>query len=414
MNAEIIAVGTEILLGQIVNTNAAFVAKRLADFGIDVYNQSVVGDNSERLTQAIKLAVSRSDLIILLGGLGPTKDDLTKQTAAAFLHKKLVVQDQAMEKIQTYFAETKQIMTENNRLQALYIEGSLPLKNETGFAVGNFYQNPTGKDFLLLPGPPSELKPMFVHQAMPLLQKYYFKHHLLQSKVLRFYGIGESLLAAKLADLIEQQSNPTLATYVKQNEVTLRLTATGNSQQQITTLLDNFEEQIMARVGNYFYGYGDDNSLAQVVVAELKKQQLTVTAAESLTAGKFQATLADVPGVSEVFPGGFVTYWNQTKEKLLEIPAEVINNYGVVSSQAAIWMAKRAQKIMQTDLAISFTGVAGPDSLENQPAGTVWIGLCFKDQPAEAKLFHFSKTRANIREKSVLTGLDWIRRKLLK
>lgn len=414
MNAEIIAIGTEILLGQIVNTNAAFVAKRLADLGIDVYYQSVVGDNSERLTQAIKLAVSRSDLIILLGGLGPTKDDLTKQTAAAFLHKKLVVQDRAMKKIETYFAETKQIMTDNNRLQALYIENSLPLKNETGFAVGDFYQNPTGKDFLLLPGPPSELKPMFVHQAMPLLQKYYFKHHLLQSKVLRFYGIGESLLAAKLADLIEQQSNPTLATYVKQNEVTLRLTATGNSQQQILALLNNFEKQIMARVGDYFYGYGDDNSLAQVVVAELKRQQLTITAAESLTAGKFQAALADVPGVSEVFPGGFVTYWNQTKEKLLGIPAEVINKYGVVSSQTAIWMARRTQKIMQTDLAISFTGVAGPDSLENQPAGTVWIGLCFKDQPAEAKLFHFSKTRANIREKSVLTGLDWIRRKLLK
>jgi nicotinamide-nucleotide amidase len=414
VNAEIIAVGTEILLGQIVNTNAAFVAKRLANLGIDVYYQSVVGDNSQRLTQAIKLAVSRSDLIILLGGLGPTKDDLTKQTAAAFLHKRLVVEDQAMKKIQTYFAETKQIMTDNNRLQALYLEGSLPLKNETGFAVGDFYQNPAGKDFLLLPGPPSELKPMFIHQAMPLLQKHYFKHHLLQSKVLRFYGIGESLLAAKLADLIEQQLNPTLATYVKQNEVTLRLTATGNTQRQLTALLNNLEKQILERVGDYFYGYGDDNSLAQVVVAKLKKQQLTITAAESLTAGKFQAALADVPGVSQVFPGGFVTYWNQTKEELLKIPAGVIDKYGVVSLQTAIWMAKRAQKIMQTDIAISFTGVAGPDSLENQPAGTVWIGLCFKDRPAEAKLFHFSQTRANIREKSVLTGLDWIRRKLLK
>ncbi|KRM84245.1 competence/damage-inducible protein A [Liquorilactobacillus vini] len=414
MNAEIIAVGTEILLGQIVNTNAPFVAKRLAALGIDVYYQSVVGDNQQRLTAAIKLAATRSNLVILIGGLGPTKDDLTKQTVAAFLGKELHSEPAALKKIESYFAETHKTMTANNRLQALYIADSLPLKNETGFAVGDFYHDPAKTDFLLLPGPPSELRPMFIKQAVPQLQKTYLNHHVLTSRVMRFFGIGESMIAAKLSDLIDEQTNPTLATYAKENEVTLRLTATGSSDSVTIKLLDQLEKAVKNRIGDYFYGYGDDNSLARVVFNLLKQQGLSITAAESLTAGKFQSTLADVPGVSQVFPGGFVTYSKIAKKSLLGIPAEVIDRYGVVSSQTAEWMAKRAQALLQTDIGISFTGVAGPTELEGQPAGTVWIGLSFKDQPVESKVFHFSKTRPYIRERTVLTGLDWIRRKLVE
>ncbi|MFT8394062.1 MAG: competence/damage-inducible protein A [Liquorilactobacillus ghanensis] len=413
MNAEIIAVGSEILLGQIVNTNAQFVAKRLADLGINVFHQSVVGDNPKRLTDAIKLADGRSDLVILLGGLGPTVDDLTKQTTAKYLGRELVIEQAALAKIERSFAETQRKMTENNRLQALYIAGSIPLPNETGFAVGDFYQNSSGSDFLLLPGPPSELRPMFVHQAQPLLEKNYFSQQL-ASRVMRFFGIGESLLAAKLADLIDQQTNPTLATYAKENEVTLRLTASADSQIHAREKLDKLEKTIQQRVGEFCYGYGDDNSLPQVVVKLLRKRQLTITAAESLTAGKFQATLADVPGVSEVFPGGFVTYANQVKSQLLKIPAESIQKNGVVSLATAAAMAEQARKILHTNIGISFTGVAGPDELEGQPAGTVWIGLALKDQETQTKLFHFSKTRPYIRERTVLTGLDWIRRELLK
>lgn len=413
MNAEIIAVGSEILLGQIVNTNAQFVAKRLADLGINVFHQSVVGDNPKRLTDAIKLADGRSDLVILLGGLGPTVDDLTKQTTAKYLGRELVIEQAALAKIERSFAETQRKMTENNRLQALYIAGSIPLPNETGFAVGDFYQNSNGSDFLLLPGPPSELRPMFVHQAQPLLEKNYFSQQL-ASRVMRFFGIGESLLAAKLADLIDQQTNPTLATYAKENEVTLRLTASADSQIHAREQLDKLEKTIQQRVGEFCYGYGDDNSLPQVVVKLLRKRQLTITAAESLTAGKFQATLADVPGVSEVFPGGFVTYANQVKSQLLKIPAESIQKNGVVSSATAAAMAEQARKILHTNIGISFTGVAGPDELEGQPAGTVWIGLALKDYETQTKLFHFSKTRPYIRERTVLTGLDWIRRELLK
>lgn len=414
MNAEIIAVGSEILLGQIVNTNAQFVAKRLANMGINLYHQSVVGDNPQRLTIAIKEAAERSDLVILLGGLGPTVDDLTKQTAAKFLNEKLIIDQAALTKIEQSFAETQRKMTENNRLQALYIAGSVALPNETGFAVGDFYRNSNGSDFLLLPGPPSELKPMFVHQAQPLLEQTYFSQQKLASRVMRFFGIGESLLAAKLTDLIEQQTNPTLATYAKENEVTLRLTANAASESTAQAKLDQLEKIIQQRVGEFCYGYGDDNSLPQVVVNLLKEKNLTVTAAESLTAGKFQATLADVPGVSEVFPGGFVTYSNHAKSQLLKIPAEKIQKAGAVSSLTAAAMAKQAQQILNTDIGISFTGVAGPDELEGQPAGTVWIGLALKDRPTQTKLFHFSKTRPYIRERTVLSGLDWIRRELLK
>lgn len=414
MHTEIIAVGTEILLGQIINTNAAFVARRLAGMGIDVYHQTVVGDNAQRLTQAIKIAAKRNDLIILMGGLGPTKDDLTKQTVANFLKKKLIEDADAMKKIIHYYAASEKEMTANNRLQAQYIAGSVPLKNETGFAVGEYYQNDHGCDFLLLPGPPNELKPMFANFAQPLLYKKYHNNHLLFSRVLRFFGIGESLLATKIEDLIDKQSNPTIAPYAKTSEVTLRLTASAVDEYEAKQLLDETEEKICSRVGEYMYGYGDENSLVKVVVQKLLQAGLSITAAESLTSGAFQAALGDVPGVSSVFPGGFVTYANSAKSGLLDIPARIIQTNGVVSEETAKWMARKSKEKMETDIGISFTGVAGPDALEGKEAGTVWIGLAFKDRPVQAKLYHFARQRSLVRERSVLTGLDWIRRELIK
>ncbi|KRL99698.1 competence/damage-inducible protein A [Liquorilactobacillus satsumensis] len=414
MKAEIIAVGTEILLGQIVNTNGPFVSKRLADLGIDVYFEETVGDNEERLKQTISLAAKRSDLVVLLGGLGPTKDDLTKQTVARYLNKPLIEDAAAMQKITRFYKETRRPMTENNRLQALYIAGSHPLKNSTGFAVGIFYQNEEGPDFLLLPGPPGELKPMFTQVVQPLLQKAYFKDHHLYSRVLRFFGIGESLLVTKLADLIDHQSNPTIAPYAKTSEVTLRLTASSRNEHVAKKLLDEVEQKIQSRVGEYLYGYGDQNSLVNVVVNLLEQKKLTISAAESLTAGAFQAMLADVPGVSSVFAGGAVTYSNEAKMKLLKIPAEVLVTEGAVSAQTAKLMASAIKNQLGTQIGISFTGVAGPDELEGNAVGTVWIGLAFKDQPVEARLFHFSNARPYIRERSVLTGLDWLRHELIK
>ncbi|WP_125545887.1 competence/damage-inducible protein A [Levilactobacillus lindianensis] len=412
MQAEIIAVGTEILLGQVVDTNSAFIARGLASAGIEVYYHSLVGDNADRLTAVVTQARSRSDLVVISGGLGPTKDDLTKQTVAHLLGVKLVEDEAAMAKIHQHFLTTGQELTPNNRLQALYPDGSLPLKNRTGMAVGAFYQAPTGADVMLLPGPPSELEPMFREEALPVLKQVYRREEYLVSKVLRFFGIGESQLVTTLGDLIAKQTNPTIAPYAKVNEVTLRLTATASSEVAASERIDGLVTLIRQRVGDYLYGYGDDNSLANVVVHGLIDLQLTITAAESLTAGEFQSTLGDVAGVSAVFPGGFVTYANEAKHTLLDIPNTIIDAEGVVSAATAKRMAEGARQRLDTDLALSFTGVAGPDMLEGQPAGTVWLGLAQRGQDPQAKLVHLTGDRAKIRARTVLLGLDWIRRTL--
>ncbi|MFC6290265.1 competence/damage-inducible protein A [Levilactobacillus angrenensis] len=412
MQAEIIAVGTEILLGQIVDTNSAFIAQELAQAGIEVYYHSLVGDNADRLTAVVNQARSRSDLVIISGGLGPTKDDLTKQTVAHLLGVKLVEDEPAMAKIRQHFSTADRPMTPNNRLQALYPEGSQPLKNRTGMAVGAFYQDPNAADIMLLPGPPSEAEPMFAEQGVPLLKATYHRSEFLESRVLRFFGIGEGKLVTELADLIDQQTNPTIAPYAKVNEVTLRLTARAHEEATAVKLLDKMTATIQDRVGDYLYGFGDDNSLAAVVVNEMIDRQLTITGAESLTAGKFQSTLGDVPGVSAIFPGGFVTYANAAKHTLLGIPQEIIDRDGVVSAATAQQMAERSRALLDTDFSLSFTGVAGPDSLEGHPAGTVWLGLAQRGHEPRARLVHLTGTRAAIRERSVMTGLDWLRRVL--
>ena len=413
MHAEIIAVGTEILLGQIVDTNTRLVGQVLADLGIDVYYQTVVGDNEVRMRAAIDLAAKRSDLVILTGGLGPTKDDLTKQVVAAYLGKQLVEDEAAMLKIKRHFEISQRKMTANNRLQALYIEGSKPLANETGLAVGDFYQAEQGPDFMLLPGPPSELRPMLFKVALPLLKQAYRQDQLLSSRVLRFFGIGESQLASQLDDLIETQTNPTIAPYAKDNEVTLRLTASAKDEQEAQALLDGLESKIAKRCGQYLYGYGDDNSLAQVVMTKLIEKHLTITAAESLTGGQLQAALTSIPGASQAFMGGFVTYANYAKEKLLAIPAEVIDKHGSVSEQTAILMAEQAKQKLGADVGVSLTGVAGPDSLEGQPVGTVWIGIAYRNKAGYAQKFHFPRQRKYVQARAVLTALDLVRKELL-
>ncbi|MHC9536490.1 competence/damage-inducible protein A [Dellaglioa sp. BT-FLS60] len=407
MHAEIIAVGTEILLGQIVNTNSAFLAEKLANLGVNVFYQTVVGDNEERMLEAIEMASKRNDLVILSGGLGPTEDDLTKQMVAKFLNETLIEDTEAMTKIEEHFAQTGRQMTENNKLQALYIDKSEPIKNHAGMAVGDFYKG-AACDFLLLPGPPKELKTMFNREVVPLLEREYNLNSHLESKVLRFFGIGESKLVTELQDIIESQTNPTIAPYAKTNEVTLRITASGAEGQSTEKLINEMEKRVLSRVGDYFYGYGDQNSLQNVVVTKLIEKKLSVSAAESLTAGLFQSTLAEIPGVSTIYPGGFVTYADAAKTELLGVQAADIEKDGVVSQEIAKQMATQTQRKMKTDIAISFTGVAGPDELEGQKVGTVWIGLAVKGNPVMAKQFHFAGNRETIRQRSVLSGLKWI------
>ncbi|WP_288616437.1 competence/damage-inducible protein A [uncultured Ligilactobacillus sp.] len=412
MHAEVISVGTEILLGQITDTNSTFISQRLAELGIDVYFKTVVGDNEKRLLQALEIASGRSDMVILSGGLGPTKDDLTKQTVAKFLNCGLLTDKNALEYIEEYYRQNNRKMTDNNLLQAKYLEGSVSLPNESGMAVGSYYQNQNGPDFILLPGPPSEMRPMFDKEAMPRLKKKYAKEHLLFSRVLRFYGIGESQLVTELDDLINGQTNPTIAPYAKVGEVTLRLTAQADSKESAKEILDETEQVISKRVGQYLYGYGDDNSLPKVVVEKLKQRGLTVSASESLTGGSFQKAVTDIAGSSQIFPGGFVTYSASAKENLLDIPKEIIIENGVVSEATAKWMAERTRIKMDTDFGVSFTGVAGPDTLEGNPAGTVWIGISQRGRQTAAFEYHFYGDRDAVRVRSVLAGFDLINKKL--
>lgn len=416
MKAEIIAVGTEILTGQIVNTNAQFLSEKLAEIGVDVYFQTAVGDNEARLLSLLEIASQRSNLVILTGGLGPTEDDLTKQTLAKFLGKDLVFDPQAQEKLDIFFAHRPDYArTPNNERQAQIVEGATPLPNETGLAVGGVSEV-DGVTYVVLPGPPSELKPMVLNQLLPKLMT----GTKLYSRVLRFFGIGESQLVTILADLIDHQTDPTLAPYAKTGEVTLRLSTKAVSQEKADQALDILENQILDRqtfegisLRDICYGYGEETSLASVVVEELKKRQKSITAAESLTAGLFQATLADFSGVSAIFNGGFVTYSLEEKSKMLDISEQELKEHGVVSEFTARKMAEQARLKTQSDYGVSLTGVAGPDSLEGHPAGTVFIGLAHAKGTEVIKANIAGRSRADVRHIAVMHAFNLVRKALL-
>ena len=416
MKAEIIAVGTEILTGQIVNTNAQFLSEKLAEIGVDVYFQTAVGDNESRLLSLLEIAQKRSDLVILTGGLGPTEDDLTKQTLAQFLGRDLTFDAQAQAKLDDFFAHRPDYArTPNNERQAQIVEGSIPLPNETGLAVGGMIEV-DGVTYVVLPGPPSELKPMVLNELLPRLTT----GAKLYSRVLRFFGIGESQLVTILSDLIEEQTDPTIAPYAKTGEVTLRLSTKATSQDEAQKALDNLEEKILVRqtfegvaLKDICYGYGEEASLASVVVEELKKKKQTITAAESLTAGLFQATLANFSGASTIFKGGFVTYSLEEKAKMLDIPQVELEEYGVVSAFAAEKMADQARLKTKSDFGISLTGVAGPDSLEGHPAGTVFIGLSQASGTEVIQVNIAGRSRADVRKIAVMHAFNLVRKALL-
>ena len=416
MKAEIIAVGTEILTGQIVNTNAQFLSEKLAEIGVDVYFQTAVGDNEARLLSLLEIASQRSNLVILTGGLGPTEDDLTKQTLAKFLGKDLVFDPQAQEKLDIFFAHRPDYArTPNNERQAQIVEGATPLPNETGLAVGGVSEV-DGVTYVVLPGPPSELKPMVLNQLLPKLMT----GTKLYSRVLRFFGIGESQLVTILADLIDHQTDPTLAPYAKTGEVTLRLSTKAVSQEKADQALDILENQILSRqtfegisLRDICYGYGEETRLASVVVEELKKRQKSITAAESLTAGLFQATLADFSGVSAIFNGGFVTYSLEEKSKMLDISEQELKEHGVVSEFTARKMAEQVRIKTQSDYGVSLTGVAGPDSLEGHPAGTVFIGLAHAKGTEVIKANIAGRSRADVRHIAVMHAFNLVRKALL-
>ncbi|WP_047152566.1 competence/damage-inducible protein A [Aneurinibacillus tyrosinisolvens] len=373
MKAEIIAVGTELLLGQIANTNAQFLSQKLAEIGIGVYYHTVVGDNAERLYAVIQEAMDRSELIIFSGGLGPTKDDLTKETVAKVVNRPLVEDEQAMERILAYFAQRSIPMTENNRKQALVVEGSRVLPNDHGMAPGMAITY-GAKQLMMLPGPPKELYPMFNQYGLPYLLSLLSENNIVYSKVLRFFGIGESALEESLIDLIDNQSNPTIAPLASEGEVTIRLTAQAQTAPEAEKLIRTVEQKIEERVGQYIYGY-DEDSLASVLVAELTKQGATAAFAESVTGGLASHLLTSVPGSSRALAGSVVCYTNGVKHGQLGVPQDVLDTAGAVSEETARILAEQVRLRLGSSYGVSITGEAGPTPSEDKPVGLVYIGV---------------------------------------
>ncbi|MEJ8548345.1 competence/damage-inducible protein A [Brevibacillus borstelensis] len=383
MKAEIIAVGTELLLGQIANTNAQFLSQKLAEIGVGVYFHTVVGDNAERLKQVAKQASERSDLIIFTGGLGPTQDDLTKETVAALIDAQLVTDPVAMERIESFFLQRGIVMTENNRKQALVFDRGQVFPNDAGMAPGMAAEH-NGCTFVLLPGPPSELYPMVDRYVMPYLIGLLPEQQVFHSHVLRFYGIGESALEEQLLDLIESQENPTIAPYAKEFEVTLRITARAKTVAEAEKLIEPVEREIHNRLGEFIYANGE-TSLHEVLVNELKQSGRTIACAESCTGGKVASLITSVPGSSSVLRGGIVCYTNDAKRELVDIPQDVLDTDGAVSRHTAQLLAENVRKKLRATCGISVTGVAGPDPSEGKPVGLVYIGVAVEGMPTVVK-----------------------------
>lgn len=401
LDAEIIAVGSELLLGQITNTNARFLSEQLARLGINVYYHTVVGDNPGRLKRAIQIAQERADLIVFSGGLGPTKDDLTKEVIAETIGVGLEEDQEAMNYIEKYFRVRNMPMTPNNRKQANILQGATVLPNETGMAPGMALKK-DGIIYMLYPGPPSELEPMFLKYGRRFLLRELNKIERIESRVLRFFGIGEALLEAELEDLIANQSNPTIAPLAGDGDVTVRLTAKGDDDAERKEMLDRLEKEILRRVGSYFYGY-DDTNLFVELARTLEEKKLTLAVAESLTGGYFQEKVTDIPGASRWFKGGIVSYTNEVKQKVLNVREETLNREGAVSAACAQEMAANVKRILDADVGISFTGVAGPDPSEGKEPGTVFCGLALADD-VKSFQFHFSGNREAIRRRAVHHG----------
>lgn len=410
MKAEIIAIGTEILLGDIVNTNAQFLAKELAALGIDVYHQSVIGDNEERIIESFEKAFERCDLVITTGGLGPTQDDLTKELGAKYFNKKLVLHEPSLDWIKTYLDMKDEAIVEANKKQAYFPEGSIILPNPNGTAPGSIVSE-NNKILIILPGPPREMKPMFNDHVKKYLEG--ITGEIIKSKILRLFGIGESLMAQKLNNLIQNSKNPTVAPYAKDNDVTLRITAKGNSEKECDDLINPVDKEIKDALGEYIYGEGE-TSLENVVSEILCNNKLSVSTTESCTGGMIAASLISYPGISDVFKEGAVTYSNESKMKRLGVSKETLDRYGAVSEETAREMAIGIAREANTDISISTTGIAGPGGgTDEKPVGLVYIGVFIKGKVVVNK-FNFTGNRERIRRKTTMNALNILRKELLK
>ncbi|TBL77801.1 competence/damage-inducible protein A [Paenibacillus thalictri] len=405
MKAEIIAVGTELLLGQIVNTNAQFLAESCAEIGVDVYFQTVVGDNRGRIREAFDIARKRAELIICTGGLGPTQDDLTKDVLAEYTGRQLYIHQPSMDKIEELFRSRGTVMVESNARQAHLLTQSDPLANDTGLAVGAALTF-EGTHFILLPGPPKEMKPMFKHYAVPWIQSKMGGVQPLFSKVLKFSGIGESNLEHQLIDLIQTQRDPSIAPYAKEGEVMIRLTTRAASQAEAESRIEPVEREIRSRVGEYIYA-DEDMPIEQAVLRRLGQSGRTVAVAESCTGGLLSDMFTAIPGSSQVFLGGVVCYTNALKNQLLDVPLDVLEGIGApgaVSKETAALLAENVRRKTNASVSVAITGVAGPAESEGKPVGTVFVGIA-REEGTVVEQLKLSGNRESIKLKAAKNAL---------
>src|SRR5574344_423581 len=403
MTAEIICVGTEILLGNIVNTNAAYLAEKCAYLGLSNYYQVVVGDNEQRLLETINTAKSRADVIFLIGGLGPTEDDLTKETAAKAFNVELVMDEEAKNNIVTILTNRGIDITNNNFKQALVPKGSIVLYNKNGTAPGIIMEE-AGKVVIMLPGPPNEFVPMVDDQVVP----YFLKkgtNDVIYSRVVKLVGVGESKVAEEISDLIAM-TNPTVATYAKTGEVHIRVTASAANDDEAKALVKPVVKKLKAMYPDNVYSTNADETLERAVVELLSKNGLSITAAESCTGGLVCGKIVNVAGASEVFRGGYITYSNKQKRNVIGVKKSTLEKYGAVSEQVAAEMAKGVLEVSKADVAISTTGIAGPGGgTPEKPVGLVYIGCPVKNKVYVEK-FNFSGSRNKVRESTVVAALS--------
>ena len=410
---EIICVGTELLLGQIINTNAAWLAKALSDLGVSSYYQTVVGDNRGRLLDCLEQASKRSDLIVLTGGLGPTQDDITMSVAAEFCGQPLMMHEPSRSKIAGYFKKMGRLqVTDNNWKQAMFPRDATVMENNNGTAPGarlRYESNHKSTHLVLLPGPPSEMRPMFSESVKPWLAEMTATR--LRHLFVRMIGIGESSAETQLLDLIEQQQNPTLAPYASEGEVVFRITQSLKDVSD-PDLTQDVLNKVKARLGKYIYEVGE-RKMPEVVKDMLEEKGMTISFAESCTAGLAAATLAQYPGASHVLTGGLVAYDNQVKNQILGVDQAILDREGAVSEACAVAMATGCRDVFKTDFSVSITGIAGPEGgTPEKPVGTVWLAAASVKGTSVRKL-QMGGNRERIRRVSVLNAFDLIRQQIL-
>lgn len=410
MVAEVVCVGTELLMGNIVNTNAQYIAEQLAVLGISHYYQTVVGDNEGRLTETLKLAMSRSDIVITIGGLGPTEDDLTKEVAAKCCNKQMVFDERAWGEIEDYFKAREIKLTDNNRKQAFVPEGSIVMYNPNGTAPGIIIEDGE-KAVVLLPGPPVELMPMFNDQVRPYLEGK--SKRAIYSTMVKLCGTGESIVEDAIKDLTHLE-NPTVATYAKTGEVHIRVTGSAEDEKAAKKIVKPVVKELKYRFGHNIYTTSENMTLEESVVELLSKNDLTIATAESCTGGLLCGRIINVPGASEIIKEGIVTYSNKAKRTRLGVKKSTLNKHGAVSEETAIEMVRGVLGLTKADTALAVTGIAGPDGgTDEKPVGLVYIA-CSVCGNIKVKKFMFKGSRAKIRESATTQALTLLRMCILE